>query len=126
MINEVRNRMNSMVTSPDFPDKRRFKNDFPLEDVIKIVKENLREENKLCYGYIADTYVFKYDCCGRVDEKLQDYFKVSCYHDTNDILLMYPANKCEKLPYIDINYIKEEPKIKRLSQVEKFNRRYQK
>lgn len=124
MINEIKTKMNSMIFNPDFPDKKRFINNFPLEKIIETVKAKMTEDNKLCFGYIVDTYVFKYDCCGRVDEKVQDYFKVICYHDTHDIIMMYPSKNSDKLPYVDINYIKEGPKIKSLTQIEKFNRRY--
>ena len=40
---------------------------------------------------------------------------------------MYPADDCENLPYTDLNYLNEEitnPKVKRLSQIDKFNQRY--
>lgn len=124
MINYIEEMNDSTITTPSLPSKRRFNSDFPLEKIIDVVKEKMKEENKLCYGYNSDMYVFKYDCCGRVDEKVQDYFKVTFYHDTKDIIMMYPAKKCEKLPYIDINYIKEAPKVKRISQIDKFNRRY--
>ena len=65
--------------------------------------------------------------CGRVDNKLANYFKVVCLHDTKDFITMCPVLEGENLPYIDINYLKEEKetsKVKRISQTEKFYQRY--
>ena len=56
-----------------------------------------------------------------------DYFKVFCFNDNNNnIISMCPSNHCECLPYVDLNYLKEndKPKVKTISQIEKFNRRY--
>ena len=39
---------------------------------------------------------------------------------------MHPVNGCENLPIIDLNYIRktEDIKVKKLSQIDKFNKRY--
>ena len=42
---------------------------------------------------------------------------------------MYPSLNCENLPYIDLNYLKqnineENTKVKKISQIDKFNQRY--
>lgn len=39
---------------------------------------------------------------------------------------MCPSERCENLPYTDLNYLikQDNPKVKSISQIEKFNRRY--
>ena len=61
-------------------------------------------------------------------EKYKTFFKVSCFHDTHDIIIMYPTFNCENQPYIDLNYLNEseKPIQKRISQIDRFNKRYDK
>lgn len=105
-----------------------FNPDFPLLDVIKEVNKNISRTNVLHSQFIDDIYIFKYDNCGRVCYKPEDYFKVICFERTNNIITMYPCKDCEKLPYVDLNYLrknKEElPKIKKLTAIERFNKKY--
>lgn len=112
----------------DYPNMAIFAPDFPLEDVIQEVKRYIPSEKRLCFGFFEDTYVFQYDACGRDFHKLVDYFQVVCFDDEeHHLITMYPSNNCENLPSIDLNYMKPEedhPKVKSLSQIEKFNRRY--
>ena len=84
--------------------------------------------DKMLYcGFVDNTYVYKYDCCGRVDGKVVDYFKVVCLHGTKNIITMYPIKKDHNLPCVDLNYLKENAKeIKLTSQIDKFNQRYAK
>ncbi|MBR1413585.1 MAG: hypothetical protein IJ574_02835 [Bacilli bacterium] len=104
-----------------------FVEEFPIQEVLKEVKKNINSNNKLLDD-LGDTYVFKYDGCGRHNYKLEDYFKIVCMANTTNIITMYPSNLCENLPYIDLNYlnqvIENQPKVKRLSQVDKFKMKY--
>ena len=113
----------------DDPNPSIFAPEFPLDEVIKEVKTYIPSENKLCYGMFEDTYVFRYDECGRDHNRLVDYFKVISFNDDESHLItMCPSDHCEELPFIDLNYMRKEekPKQKVLSQIEKFNRRYRK
>ena len=74
-----------------------------------------------------DTYIFKYDKCGRVGNRLVDYINVVCFHNTRDIITVLPVNYGENLPHVDLNYMiedKPQKEIKRVSAVEKFNKRF--
>ena len=75
-----------------------------------------------------DKYIFKFDNCGRADYKITDYFEVVTLLDSCDFITMYPANISNTMPYIDLNYLKENKKVneKRISQIDKFYKRYQK
>ena len=107
---------------------KHFSPDFPVDDVLEEVKKKMDIENRICNGYIDNMFIFKYNHCGRDGSKPVDYFKVRTFCYSNDIIAMYPANGCDYLPYIDLNYLKEkeEPKslVKRPSQIDKFRQRY--
>ena len=104
-----------------------FNNDFPIEKILTEIKKYIPSENCL-YPYLyADAYIFKYDACGTDKDKVVDYFKVICLHNTSDIITMCPVSGHENWPHIDLNYLneeKEKPKKRTLSQIDKFNKRY--
>ena len=85
-------------------------------------------ENKLSWGFIEDTYIFKYDGCGRDNDRLVDYFKVVTFKNSKDIITMCPSCDCEEFSHVDLNYLndKEEQKVKKISQIDKFYKRYYK
>ena len=105
-----------------------FNSDFPIDRVVSEIKKYIPSDKRLCYGCMEDTYVFKYDQCGRDYNKMVDYFKVITFSNTADFITMFPSVLCENFPYHDLNYLneKEEEKIlvKRPSQIDKFNRKY--
>jgi len=113
----------------DNPNSSIFSVDFPIDSIIETVKSHIPSDKRLFTGFFQDTYVFKYDYCGRVDNKTTNYFKVICFNNTKNIITMFPCSNCEELPCIDLNYINqnknnENTKVKRLSQIDKFNQRY--
>lgn len=106
-----------------------FVPDFPVEKVIEEVKNNMKKENSLNKGIIANSYFFKYDQCGRSKDKLTDFFEVITFKDTKDIITMYPVLVVKNRNYVDLNNLIEKKEynnqnVKRLSQIDKFNRRY--
>lgn len=112
----------------DEPDNYIFAFDFPIDSIIQECEKYVPSDKKLLMDLLNDRYYFKYDGCGRVDNKLTDYFCIVCFHNTGDMITMYPQNYGENLPYIDLNHMKpeepQEPKTKRLSQIDKFNQKY--
>lgn len=104
-----------------------FKPNFPIQTIINEIKKYIPASTCLYLNYYVDVYIFKYDECGRDNNKTVDYFKVICFHNTSDIITIYPSRDCQALPHIDLNYlIKDDarPKVKQLSQIDKFNKRY--
>lgn len=103
---------------------------FPIEKVIEEVKKYFHSDKCLFNSLYDDLYIFKYNECGRVSGKMVNYFKVVCFHNTDYIITLYPALDCEYLPCIDLNYLVDKKddfdncKVKRLSQIDKFNKRY--
>lgn len=109
-----------------------FSSDFPVDEVYYKLRNILPIDTKWCRhsGMIKDIYIFRFDGSGRGYRKVTNYIKVVCIKDTNDIITMYPYHNDYNLPAIDINLKidKEEdaPKVKRMSQIDKFNQRYSK
>ena len=111
------------------PNSNIFSVDFPLNTIINEVRKYIPSEKSLCPGVLADWYYFKFDECGKEDLKTTNYFKVVCFHNTSDIIIICPVKEGEKLPYVDLNYLKEnkeQPKVKQKSQTQKFLDRYKK
>lgn len=104
-----------------------FSSDFPLNKILEEIKKNIPSEKRIFPGDNDNLYTFKYDSCGKVDNKNTDYFNVVCFHNTKEIITMYPSLNCEKLPCIDLNHLNStlnSNKVKRLNRIEKFNQRY--
>ena len=101
----------------DNPNKNIFVPNFPINDVIQEVKKYIMSDKRLYPGFIENTYYFKYDECGRDNDKLVDYFKVSCFNNTTNFITMFPLAGCEHLTYVDLNYLvsKKEEKVKKKS-----------
>lgn len=100
---------------------------FPINEVIKEIKKYIPSDKRLYPGFFQDLYIFKYNGCGRDRNKVVDYFKVICFHNTMNFITMLPTSQVQDLPYIDLNYlinISQNSKTKRLSQIEKFNKKY--
>jgi len=111
----------------DVPNESIFGSDFTIAHVLEEVKKYIGSDKRLYSGFYENLYVFKYNGCGRVNNKLVDYFKIVVLHNTDHFITMFPATGCENLPYIDLNYLIHEdskPKMKKLSQIDKFNQRY--
>lgn len=103
-----------------------FYSDFPLTEILTEVRKYLLSDIRLYSNFYVDTYIFKYNNCGRVENKITDYFRVVCFHNTTDIITIYPVTGYTNIPYIDLNYLAKEktPKVKTLSRIDKFNQRY--
>ncbi len=113
--------------STDTKDNNIFVSNFDYSLVLEEIKKYIPSENKLYLGIIEDIYVFKFDLCGTDDNKWTDYFKVVCLHNTNNIITITPVLGYDKLPYIDLNYLrKDNNKVKKISMIDKFNKRYKK
>lgn len=105
-----------------------FNPDFPIDKAIEEIKKNIPSDKRLCQGYIENMYIFKFDQCGRDNNKLVDYFKVYTFSNTQNFITMCPSDNCTYYPYVDLNYLKEKEEektlVKRPSQIDKFRQRY--
>ena len=107
-----------------------FHADFPVDKVIEEIKKYIPGEDHINLGFFENTYVFKYDECGRDTDRITNYFKVVTFTDTDHFITMCPSNGCEDLPCVDLNYLKEKSiededvKVKSISGKERFNKRF--
>ena len=103
-----------------------FVPDFPVKEVVEEMKKYIPSDKRLYWGFYDNIYYFKYGGCGRYNTKLVDYIKVVCLDDTSNIITICPVVGSDNLPHIDLNYMKKEEsvKVKRISQIDKFNQRY--
>ena len=130
LLEHIKRHLSEFNKDLDEPNPCIFSVDFPLHKVLEAIKECIPSTDKrLLTGFYEDAYIFKYDYCGKVSNKVTNYFKVVCFNDTNNIITMYPSLNCEELPCIDLNYLKttaetKNSKVKKLSQIDKFNQKY--
>lgn len=113
----------------DEPNKVIFSNDFPINLIINEIKKIIPSSKKLYPGFFDNMYIFKYNACGKCNGKLSDYFVAKCFNNTADFITIFPSRNGEYLPYVDLNYLNNNisgQKVKRLSQIEKFNAKYKK
>jgi hypothetical protein len=110
----------------DKPNSSIFVPDFPIRNVIDETKKYIMGETKLNSGFIENMYIFKYDNCGKIKNKNTDYFKIISFNNTSDYITMCPMGNGQFMPYTNLNYLKDEnmPMIRKLSQIDKFNQKY--
>jgi len=104
-----------------------FNEDFLLEETYYKLRNMLPIEGRMFDNIIESSYIFRYENCGRVGSRRVDYLEVITLQNSNDIIMIYPYENKERISCEDLTPIKEDvPKVKRLSQIEKFNQRYNK
>lgn len=126
-LDHIRKHMADCIDDYKKQNQNLFGVNFPINEVVNEIKKYIPSDKKIFRGFLTDIYFFKYDDCGRDNNKIVDYFNVVCFHNTGNILTMCPANNCKYMEYVDLNYMKpvnESTKIKRKSQIDKFNARY--
>jgi tetratricopeptide (TPR) repeat protein len=110
------------------PNKYIFNSDFPLKKVFEEIKKYIPSDKKMCGGFFENVYIFKYDGCGRTNDKISNYFKVVTFDDSQDFITIcpIPASECEGVPYVDLDYMIDysSSKVKRVSAMEKFNKKF--
>ena len=110
------------------PDVCLFSEDFPFQDVFSEVKKYIPSSKKTFSNFIDNVYIFCYDGCGKVHNRMQDFFKVVTFHNSQKFITMYPSVDCARLPYVDLNYINYRDNsrglVKKKSQIDKFYDKY--
>ena len=130
--NDFREHINKHLASGNIntttPNENIFVEEFPIDKVIPEIKKHFTSDKALYPGFFEDIYTFKYNMCGKDNGKLVNYFKATVFHNTDNIITMFPTKDCEHLPFTDLNYLKfeEKEKVKTISQIDKFNNRFRK
>ena len=103
LIHHVKKHFNDYKYN-DEEDEAEFSTSFPLEKVIDEIKKYIPSDKRLYHGFSDNLHVFRYDNCGLYDKGVVHFFKVITFHNSKDIITMYPSTKGVNLPYIDLNY----------------------
>ena len=107
--------------------KNQFRKNFPIKEIYNKIINLIPNEFKINDSTLINSYIFKLDKCGFVDGRVVNYFRVITIANTNQITTMIPYENRERLAYTDLNLDDVlEVKIKKISQVDKFNLRYKK
>lgn len=102
-----------------------FNENFPIKDVYYKIRKMLPLETKAYENVIENVYFFKYLNNGIANSSKADYIKVYATLGTPDIITMYPFNLKERKECIDLTpELEELHKVKKLSQIDKFNQKY--
>ncbi len=113
----------------EYPNPVIFSPDFPLEVVLKEIKNIIPNDIGTNFSFYNNFYVFKYDNAGRINNKAVNYFRVITLNGTNKLITMYPLECGENLPYIDLNYLNsiyQKPRVKVRNRIDEFHNRYSK
>ena len=97
-----------------------FSEDIDIRKLLDTIKDELKDENLIRIN-LFNTYKIYYKNIGVCDKEKLDYLVVITLPFSKDILTMYPSN--ENLEE-EIEKEQKQKVIKRESQIEKFNRRY--
>ena len=104
-----------------------FNEDLNIREIYKRITEEIPNMTPYNEGFLTKSYIFKYDKCGYNRGIMVDYFKVYTLIDSNNITTMFPNNNSSRLNYVDINdlrYKEDKSKVKTISQVDRFKKRY--
>lgn len=125
-LEHIKKHLSDYNQDKEQPNDSVFVPNFPVNKVLEEVKKYVGSNERLFSGFYEDSYIFKYNGCGRIKNKLVDYFRVIALNNTDCFITMFPSDDCETMPFIDLNYMVPEdfPKTKRLSQIDKFNKRF--
>ena len=111
------------------PNQAVFTPNFPIDKILEEIKKYIPSDKCIGTGFFEHKYVFKFDECGRVDNKLTDYFKVVAFEGTQNFITIYPTVNYKYFPSVDLNYLKdqeEQPEVKTKSRIDRFNERLNK
>lgn len=100
-----------------------FNDNINIEQLFNSIQNELTEDNLYDVGIVMKYKIF-YKNIGYIDETPLDYLIVVTNLGTKDIITMYPSDEFG----FEENRVQEEPvkqkEIKRISQIEKFNKKY--
>lgn len=103
-----------------------FNNEIDLNTIYDLIQENFDKVKPITNGLFTEVRNFKYDRVGINNYKPCNYLRVINYKFNNKIITFFPVLNLYTDTY-DITpkeEIKEDKNIKRLSMIEKFNKRY--
>lgn len=108
-----------------------FKSNIDIEYLMECVKENIKNSSKIISNEICEIHYFLVSNIGYNNNGNCNILKVILIPNTNNIITMYPIenfdNEVSSAIILDCDYeklFKKEEKIKTISRIDKFNKRY--
>lgn len=114
----------------DINKKSKFADNLDLEYLFNIIKNNLNHNNKANIDEAMEVHYFTIPNVGIYKNDICNYIKVRVVPNTKNIISIFPitALKYEEAQNLDYDrdklFKKEKVKEKRISQIDKFNKRY--
>ena len=105
MLEHIRKHLTIGNDGKEIPNSNIFVRDFPINEVLEEAKKYLVDENAVYLGLIEDDYYFKYDDCGKENNKYVNYFKIVCYHGTKNIITVLPVSRYNEVFCVNLNYM---------------------
>lgn len=106
------------------PRESKFNENIDIKELFENIKDMLSKDNVI-YDSLFDKYIIKYPNAGYdKDNHNINQMLVITLPNTKNILTMYPYDGSESMFVLEELEEKEKPKVKRLSQIEKFNKKY--
>ncbi|MBP3461310.1 MAG: hypothetical protein J6K21_02760 [Bacilli bacterium] len=102
-----------------------FNHGIDIEKIYDFAYNNISEENYIDNNF-TDCYILRYNNVGINEKGVYNYLKVVTLPNSKEIITIYP---CDNIHINNIIYNEEintleKPKIKKISQVDKFNKKY--
>lgn len=104
-------------------------NDIDIEYLMEVVKENIKGVKKANLEEVLDIYFFGISNIGRDKDNIINYIKVVVVPNTNNVISIYPTIDIEEKYTYPLNcdhdkLFKRERKVKTMSRIDKFNKKY--
>ena len=104
----------------------RFNDNIDIEKLYHYIRKNIDIDKRKIFG-LLDKYTIDFPKdMGNDDIRNLRSVSAICLPNTDEILTMYPDRYEQIIDVNEINESNNKPKVKRLSQIEKFNKRYNK
>lgn len=105
--------------------KKHFVEGFDLTNLIKLIKEKKKDAVSYYPSTISEICYFKYSHIGNYSTDCNsDIIKVIFFSGTDEIISMYSSYCCDRFDVLDITPIEEKENSKKLSKIDKFNKKY--
>lgn len=108
-----------------------FNKDIDLNYLFKTVREEVKNSKKVNTEEVLEIHYFGVSNIGYINNNICNFIKVVVIPNTNNVINIYPifAVNCDYTSNLNCDYsklFKKEEKVKSLSQIDKFNKRYRK
>ena len=123
-LNKISTRENKIVENDSY-----FNNNVNLKYLFDIAKESIKEGKKVNTEEMLEIYYFGVSNIGYINNNTCNFIKVVVIPNTNNIISMYPTTQVDYnyISNINIDYDKlfeKNNKVKTISRIDKFNKKY--